>query len=96
MADSTSLLKIFSLRCLANIFIFSAKEFCSQTLSGRSNRIGVNFVRWAIQTLWERSGSSSSQKKDLRPSAIVHIDANVEPKVWLNPGTFKFELMTLN
>jgi hypothetical protein len=71
-----------------NCFIFSVKEFSSKKQSGRSNRIGVNFVKWAIQTLWERSGSSSSHKKDQRPTAVVHIDANVEPKARSNLGNF--------
>jgi hypothetical protein len=57
------------------------KEFSNQSHSGRSNQIGVKFVKWCIQTLWERSGKSckAQGKKDLRPCAIVHIDANVLP-----------------
>ena len=58
------------------------KEFSNQTQSSRSNQIGVKFVKWCIQTLWERSGKASKgqNKKDLRPCAIVHIDANVLPE----------------
>ena len=29
--------------------------------------------------MWERSGSASKLRKELRPSAIIHIDANVMP-----------------
>ena len=55
------------------------KEF-SLSQNGRTNQIGPKFVKWGLQTLWERSGSASRVNKDLRPSAIIHIDANVMPE----------------
>ena len=72
--QSPSLLNIF---CVI-LFFFSVKEFSLDSCA-RSNQIGPKFVKWALQTLWERSGSANRMKKDLRPSAIVHIDANVMP-----------------
>ena len=56
------------------------KEYSQIQSSGRNHRVGIQFVKWAIQTLWERGSKSSVGNKDLRPSASVHIDANVLPK----------------
>ena len=39
----------------------------------------MKFVKWSIQTLWERSGKDSMGKKNVRPSGVVFIDANVLP-----------------
>ena len=40
--------------------------------------IGVKFLQWAITALWERSGSVSTVK-DNKPTAVVHLDANILP-----------------
>lgn len=57
------------------------KEFSSGNTGSRSNQIGVKFVEWGIKTLWERSGTSNAAgNKDLRPTSIIHIDANVVPQ----------------
>ena len=65
---------------ILTISCVSVREFSCQKSSGRSNQIGVKFVQWCIQTLWERSGKDTVNKKNVRPSAVVHIDGNVLPK----------------
>ena len=61
-------------------YSISVKEYSQNQASGRSHRVGIQFVKWAIQTLWERGSKSAVRNKDLRPCASVHIDANVVPK----------------
>lgn len=58
------------------------KEFSLLSQSGRSAQIGVKFVKFAIQTLWEGSGKACKGKKGiaLQPKAVVHIDANILPE----------------
>ena len=56
----------------------SVKEF-SLNPDSRSHQIGAKFLKWGITTLWERGTKASKGQKDVRPSASMHIDANVLP-----------------
>ena len=44
----------------------------------RSHQVGIKFLNFAINTLWEGS-AKITKGKDLVPKAVVHIDGNVLP-----------------
>ena len=65
------------------ILLLAVKEFSAKKQPARSTQIDINFLKWAIATLWECSGKGSGTKTDgsvIKPAAVVHIDANLLPE----------------
>ena len=66
-------------------YYFSVKEFSKTKQSVRSSMVDVKFLVWSIKTLWEQSAKAKAvkidnERKNLKPMAVVHIDANILPE----------------